>query len=208
MRRRELFAIGAAAALWPLSLRAQQKAEPVIGLLHSLAEARTMLQIDAFRDGLRDSGYIEGRNLAIEYRWADGDYYRLPELAAELVRGKVDVIGTGGTKSALAAKAATSTIPIVLCLAADPTRTGLVASLAKPGGNITGVGLLSLDLLAKRIKLLSELVPRARAIALMVNPNVMTWESQVDDARQATSRKGLQLEVLKAGSKRADEVIE
>lgn len=203
MRRRDF--LGApviAAAMQPVGAAAQRKRVPVIGLLHSLSAGRTKPQIDAFREGLREAGYIEGRNLAIEFRWADGNYDRLPELAADLVGRNVDVIATGGgTKPAIVAKEATSTIPIVLCLAADPTRTGLVASLDKPGGNITGVGLLSLDLIAKRIELLSELVPRTRTIALMVNPNVPTWKVQVEDARQAGASKGLQLQVLNAGTK-------
>ena len=141
-------------------------------------------------------------NVAIEYRWAEGDYDRLPELAADLVRRKVDVIATGGgTNPALAAKNATSTIPIVLCLAADPVRTGLVASFARPDANITGVGMLSLDLIVKRVELASELVPKARVIALLVNPNVPTWNMQVEDAQQGTATRGLRLRTLKAATK-------
>jgi putative ABC transport system substrate-binding protein len=203
INRRDLIALAAAAAtLRPLSPRAQQKTSPVIGLLHSLSAVRTTPQIDAFRGGLREAGYAEGQNVAIEYRWAEGHYDRLPALAADLVGRKVDVIATGGgTNPAIAAKNATSTIPIVLCLAADPVKTGLVASLARPGGNITGVGILSLDLIAKRIDLTAELVPRARVVALLVNPDVPTWQIQVEAARQATGSKGLQLRILNVRTK-------
>jgi len=202
-RRQVLFEIAGAAALAARDTRAQQKSTPFIGLLHSLADnAQTKPQLEAFREGLREAGYIEGRNVAIEYRWAEGDYDRLPELAADLVRRKVDVIATGGgTNPALAAKNATSTIPIVLCLAADPVRTGLVASFARPDANITGVGMLSLDLIVKRVELASELVPKARVIALLVNPNVPTWNMQVEDAQQGTATRGLRLRTLKAATK-------
>jgi putative tryptophan/tyrosine transport system substrate-binding protein len=203
MRRRDLLALAAGAvALRSLTAAAQQKAMPVIGLLHSLAADRTKPQIDAFREGLREAGYTEGRNLAIEFRWADGNYDRLPGLAAELIARNVDVLATGGgTATALAAKNATSTIPIVLCLAIDPARTGVVASLARPGGNITGVGLFSLDLIAKRIELISDLVPQAKVLALMVNPDVPTWTDQVEDAGKAAGGKALRLQVLKARTK-------
>ena len=202
MKRRELLIVlGAAGALWPLAGRAQQGPMRVIGLLHSLDAGRAKPQMDAFREGLREAGYVEGQNLTIEYRWADGNYERLPELATELVRRKVDVIATGGgTNSAIAAKNATTTIPIVLCLAIDPVQTGLVVGLAHPGGNITGVGLLSLDLIAKRIELTSELVPQGKAIGLLVNLDTPTWKIQIEGAQQATSSKGLRLRILNAGT--------
>ena len=194
--------LSGAAASWPRGVRAQQKAMPVIGFLHSLSADRSAPSVAAFRDGLREAGYIEGQNVAIEYRWAEGQYDRLPEMAADLVRRNVDVIAIGGgTAPALAAKNATRTIPIVLCLAADPVDTGLVTSLARPGGNVTGVGLLSLDLVAKRLELVSELVPQSRVVALLVNPNVPTFKRQIEDAEKAAQSKGLQLYVLKAGSK-------
>ena len=171
-----------AAALRPLA-GAAQNAMPVVGLLHSLSEARTRPQIAAFREGLREAGYIDGQNVAIEYRWADGQYNRLPALAADLVMRKVDVIATGGgTVSAVAAKNASSTIPIVLCLAVDPVATGLVASLARPTGNITGIGLFSLELVAKRIELLSGLVLKTKAVGLNVNPDNPTSKTQIKDA--------------------------
>jgi putative ABC transport system substrate-binding protein len=202
MRRRDFLGLAMAATLPPLTAVAQQKTTTVIGLVHSLGAARTKPQIDAFREGLREAGYIEGQNLAIKYRWADGDYDSLPALAADLVGRKVDVIATGGgTNAAIAAKEATSTIPIVLCLAADPVRTGLVASLARPGGNITGVGLLSLDLIAKRIDLTTDVTPKTKVVGLLVNPQVPTWKIQVEDAMQAAASKGLQLQVLKAATK-------
>ena len=197
-RRNLLFLTAGAAVLGSPRTRAQQKSMPVIGLLHSLDAGRAKPQIDAFHEGLREAGYVEGRNLAIEYRWADGDYDRLPALAADLVRRDVDVIATGGgTNTAVAAKNATSTIPIVLCLATNPDRTGLVASLSQPGGNITGVALMSLDLIAKRIDVTTELLPAARVLALLVNPDVpATWTIQVEDAQRAAGSKGLQLRVL------------
>ena len=202
MKRRDLLALAGFSALWPPGLRAQQKPVPVVGLLHSLSAARTKPQIDAFREGLREAGYTEGQSVAIEYRWADGDYHKLPALAADLVRHKVAVIATGGgTNPARAAKNATSTIPIVLCLAADPVQTGLVASLARPGRNITGVGLVSFDLIAKRIELTTELVPQAKTIGLLVNLDVPTWEIQTEAAQRAASAKGLRLRILNAGTK-------
>jgi putative tryptophan/tyrosine transport system substrate-binding protein len=203
MNRRDLLALAAGSAvLRSVAVFAQHKPMPVLGLLHSLDADRAKPQLDQFREGLREAGYVVGQNLTIEYRWADGNYDRLPELAADLVRRKVDVIATGGgTNSAIAAKAATSTIPIVLCLAADPIQTGLVASFAHPDGNITGIGLQSLDLIAKRIELSSELVPQAKAIGLLVNLDVPTWKLQIEGAQQATASKGLRLRILNAGTK-------
>jgi len=207
MRRRELLlGFGGTLAL-PVAAPAQQVMHS-LGLLHSLSPDRTTPQISAFRDGLRLAGYVEGRNLTIEYRWADGHYDRLPAMAADLVARKIDVIATGGgTNTAIAAKNATSTIPIVLCLAADPVETGLVATLGRPGGNITGVGILSLDLIAKRVDLTAELVPQAKVIGLLVNPQVPTLKIQVEGATEAAGRKQLQLCVLKAASKEEIEAV-
>ena len=153
-------------------LRAQQKAMPVVGYLNSTWPDPHAPFVAAFRQGLSETGYVEGQNVAIEYRWAEGQYDRLPALAADLAGHKVDVIATsGGDPSALAAKRATSTIPIVFVIGGDPVAEGLVASLARPGGNLTGVSFLTRELMPKRLELLSDLVPQARVIALLVNPD-------------------------------------
>src|SRR5260370_37732427 len=163
---------GGAVVLFPLAVRAQQKAMPVIGFLGGSASPGSFAPLlAAFRQGLSETGYVEGQNLAIEYRLAEGHYDRLPALAADLVARKVDLIATGNVASALAAKSATSTIPSAFVSAGDPVAAGLVASLARPGGNLSGVSLMSTELSAKRLELLSELVPLARVIALLVNPN-------------------------------------
>src|SRR5437764_3097571 len=172
MRRRDfiIFLAGAMAAL-PLAARAQQKAMPVIGVLNTGSPGSSAPFMAAFLQGLSDAGYVEGQNVAIEYRWAEGHYDRLPGLAADLVGRKVDVIvAGGGTPPVLAAKGATSEIPIVFANLGDPVGQGLVASLARPGGNLTGVSILFSDLASKRVELVAELVPRAREIGLLVNP--------------------------------------
>jgi putative ABC transport system substrate-binding protein len=199
-RRGFITLLGGAAATWPLAARAQQKAMPVIGSLITGSPDPNSPLLAAFRQGLSETGYVEGQNLAIEYRWAEGHYDRLPALAADLVGRKVDLIMASSPPSALAAKSATSTIPIVFRGGADPVGDGLVASLARPRGNLTGVGFGGADLTAKRLELLSELVPRAGVIALLVNPNVSNAESVVRDVQEAARTKGLQLHVLKAGS--------
>ena len=202
MRRRDfIIVLAGAMAAWPLAGRAQQKAMPVIGVLSATSSSTSSGPfMGAFRQGLREAGYVEGQNLAIEYRWAEGHYDRLPALAADLVGRKVDLIMASSPPSALAAKSATSTMPIVFRSGADPVRDGLVASLARPGGNLTGVSFIADELTAKRLELLSELVPRAGVIALLMNPNNATAERVIRDVQEAARTKGLQLHVLKARS--------
>src|SRR5204863_5086869 len=201
MRRRELiFLLGGAAFTWPVPSGAQQKAMPVIGVLSPASYDPFSTFITAFRQGLSEAGYVEGENLAIEYRYAEGHYDRLPALAADLVGRKVDLIMANSPPAALAAKSATSTIPIVFRGGDDPVREGLVASLARPGGNLTGVSMLTEGLTAKRLELLSELVPRAGVIALLVNPNTTAAERQIQDVQQAALAKGAQLSILKAST--------
>ena len=202
MRRRDfiVFLAGAMAA-WPLAARAQQKAMPVIGVLNTGSPGPSSAPfMAAFRQGLSEAGYVEGQNLAIEYRWAEGHYDRLPALAADLVGRKVDLIMATSPPAALAAKSATSTIPIVFRGGADPVGDGLVASLARPGGNLTGVSVLATEVTAKRLELLSELVPRAGVIALLVNPNNSSAERVIQEVQQAARAKGVQLSILKASS--------
>jgi putative ABC transport system substrate-binding protein len=198
-RRKFITLLGGAAAAWPLAGRAQQSAMPVIGVLNTGSPGSSSGPF-AFRQGLSEAGYVEGQNLAIEYRWAEGHYDRLPALAADLVGRKVDLIMASSPPSALAAKSATSTIPIVFRSGADPVGDGLVASLARPGGNLTGVSFVADELTAKRLQLLSELVPRAGVIALLMNPNNATAERVIRDVQEAARTIGLQLHVLKASS--------
>ena len=172
MRRREFMTlVGGGAADWPLAARAQQTAIPVIGFLSSLAHSDLGLVIPGFHEGLNGAGFVEGRNIAIEYRWAEGDYQRLPALAADLVNRKVAVIASiSGTPAALAAKAATTTIPIVFAIGGDPVAPGLVTSLNRPGGNVTGVSFYTSPVVTKRLDLARELVPEGSVIALLINP--------------------------------------
>jgi len=198
MRRRELMLLLAITAARPL--RAQQKAMPVIGFLSSGSPGPTAPFMAAFHQGLSETGSVEGQNLTIEYRWAEGRYDRLPALAADLVGSKVDVIVTlGSGSSALAAKSATSTIPIV-SVVGDPVAAGLVANLAKPGGNLTGVGIMGTELMPKRLDLLTDLVPQAKVIALLVNPNNPGAEPMIRDVQEAARTKGVQLHILKASA--------
>ena len=199
MRRGELILLLGSAMTAARALRAQQKAMPVIGYLHYASPGPNAPNVAAFRQGLSGTGYVEGQILAIEYRWAEGRYDRLPTLATDLVGRAVDVIVAAGPPSARAAKSATSTIPIVVATA-DPVGEGLVASLARPGGNLTGASALTVELTAKRLELLSELVPQARVIALLVNPNNPTAERIIRDVQEAARAKGMQLLVLKAGA--------
>jgi putative ABC transport system substrate-binding protein len=191
--------LGGAMIAAPGTLRAQQKAIPVIGFLSSGSPGPTAPFTAAFRQGLSEAGYVEGQNVTMEYRWAEGHYERLPALAADLVGRGVDVIATSGTPPALAAKSATSTIPIVFSVG-DPVELGLIASLARPGGNLTGVSNINVELNPKRLELISELVPQARVIALLVNQNNPNTERNIKDVQSAARLKGLQLPILKAGS--------
>ena len=201
MRRRELLLVLSGALTGASALRAQQKAMPVIGFLSSRSPGEAAGSVAAFRQGLVETGYVEGQNLAIEYRWAEGHYDRLPALAADLVGRKADVIpATGGPVSARAGKNATSTIPIVFTTGDDPVATGLIASLARPGGNLTGFTLLVGELLPKRLELLSALVPQGGVFALLANPSPVNTERDVTDAQEAAHAKGVQLHILKAGS--------
>src|SRR5215472_16111117 len=190
MRRRQLILLLGGALAVPRAMHAQQKAMPLIGWLHTLSAERSAAVIAAFRDGLREAGYIDRRNVAIEYRWAEGQYDRLPELASDLVARGVDVIVAGaGTVSAVAAKKATSTIPIVFAVVSDPVGDGLVTSLARPGGNVTGFSPFSLQLTAKRVEMLSDLQPRERTIALLVNPKQPLTPRIVSYVQDAAGQK-------------------
>lgn len=198
-RRTVLVGLGAATA-WPPAAHAQQKPMPMIGWLDSTSAAVRAPHMAAYREGLGETGYVEGRNLAIEYRWAEGHYEGLPALAADLIARNVDlIVAAGGLAPARAAKDATSTIPIVFTGVSDPVALGLVASFARPGGNLTGFSLLSREMTPKRLELLSELVPQARVIALLVNPKAAP-ERMIGDAQEAARAKGVQLQILRAGT--------
>jgi putative ABC transport system substrate-binding protein len=202
MRRRDFMkVIGSAAAAWPLTARAQQPAMPVIGYLYGGSPDASESLVAAFRNGLAEAGYVEGRNVAIEYRWAGNVLDRLPELAADLVRRQVAVIATPFTSAAArAAKAATATIPIVFSTGADPVRLGLVSSLNQPGGNITGISYMSVEIAAKRFGLLRELMPGAARIAVLLNPGSPITESLTHDAKAVAATLGVQIDILTAGS--------
>jgi len=201
VRRRELITLlGGGAAAWPLAARAQQPPMPVIGFLNPTSPDPNVDLLRAFRQGLKETGYVESENVAIEYRWAENQIDRLPSLAAELVRKRVAVIATMGT-AASAAKAATTTIPIVSLIGADPAESGLVASLARPGGNLTGINLLTIELAAKRLELLRELVPAANRVAVLVNPSFVP-ETMLRDVEAAARAMGLQAQVFNASTSR------
>jgi ABC-type uncharacterized transport system substrate-binding protein len=205
MRRRTFITLlGGGAAAWPLAARAQQRAKlPLVGLLSGQSPDAYAIRLRAFRQGLKDAGYIEGENVEVEYRWAEGQNNRLPALAAELVDRQVAVIVAGGTPSALAAKAATATIPIVFEMAVDPVEVGLVASLNRPGGNLTGVTNLNVEVGPKRLELLHELLPTATTIAVLVNPTSPNIAEPFLQALQPAARVlGLQIPVLHASTDR------
>jgi putative ABC transport system substrate-binding protein len=201
MGRREFIALlGSAAAAWPLATRAQQR-QPLVGFLSSGASGPFAEMSAAYQQALGEAGYVAGKTVTIEYRWAEGQYDRLPALAAGLVSRRSDVIATaGGAVTALAAKAASATVPIVFIMGDDPVRAGLVASLNRPGGNVTGVSLFLAELLAKRFDLLSELVPQAATIAVLVNPNNPNVESDKRSAQAAARTRGRQLLIVSASS--------
>jgi putative ABC transport system substrate-binding protein len=200
MRRRDFITLLGSAAAWPLAARAQQSRMSLIGFLHFGSPALFAYQAAAFDQGLKETGYVERQNVAIEYRWAEGSYDRLPALATDLVSRNVDIITAIGPPCASAAKHATSTIPIVFTTGSDPVGDGLVASLARPGGNLTGVSILAVELVPKRLELLSELVPQARTFALLVNPNNGYTEPMIRDVQRAAGAKGVQLKILNAST--------
>jgi putative ABC transport system substrate-binding protein len=206
VKRREFITLlGGAAVAWPFCARAQQQpGMPMIGCLNSTSPDGNADRLRAFRQGLKESGYVEGENVAIEYRWGENQPDRMPVLAADLVRRRVDVIATsGGTNVVLAAKAATTTIPVVFLAAEDPVRLGLVASLARPGGNLTGINILNTELVAKRLELLRGLVPAATHVAVLVNPaNATATETTLRDVEPAARAIGVQVQVLNASTSR------
>src|SRR5271169_3530358 len=200
MRRREFITLMGGAATWPLAARAQQPALPVIGFMNVGTSKENEYLRAAFRQGVSETGYIEAKNVTIEYRWTEGHADRLPGLAADLVRRRVSVIAATTTLAALAAKRATATIPIVFETAGDPVELGLVASLNRPGGNVTGVTQLSSELIAKRLGLLHDLIPTATIIGLLVNPTDPRAESQTEEMQEAAHALGLQIHVLNAST--------
>jgi putative ABC transport system substrate-binding protein len=202
MRRREFISLlGGAAATWPMPARAQQPAKPVIGFLNPSSPDTYADRLRAFRQGLKEAGYVDGENVAIEYRWAEGQYNRLPTLAADLVRRQVAVIvATGGTVTPLAAKAATTSIPTVFIVPGDPVKLGLVASLARPDNNLTGINVFNLELTAKRLELLRQLVPWAARVGVLVNPANASTESTLRDVEAAARTMGLQIQIRNAST--------
>jgi putative tryptophan/tyrosine transport system substrate-binding protein len=201
MRRREFIAGLGSAAVWPLATRAQQAAMPVVGFLNSGSPDGYAPYVAALRQGLKETGYVEGQNVAIEFRWAEGQYDRVPAIAAELVRRQVAVI-VANSPGVMAVKAATTTIPIVFTTATDPVKTGLVASLSRPGGNITGVTQLNVEVAPKRLEFAHELVPAATVIAVLVNPTSYNAENELGDLQASARILGVRLHVLQASTER------
>jgi putative ABC transport system substrate-binding protein len=203
MKRREFITLLGGAAAWPLAARAQQAAVPVLGFLNSGLPGEWTRALAAFRRGLEETGFIEARNVAIEFRWAEGHYHRLPELAADLVSRRVAVlVATGGSTTSRAAKAASSTIPIVFTSGTDPVQEGLVESINRPGGNATGVTLLTSLLTAKRLEILREVVPKASVIGVLLNPDGATAQEQLEEVEKAARALDQRVEILNAGSER------
>jgi putative ABC transport system substrate-binding protein len=203
MKRREFITLlGGAAAAWPVTARAQRPAMPVIGLINASSLDASARPVAAFRKGLNETGYVEGQNVTVEYHWLEGQYDRMPAPVADLVRRRVTVIATPGSiNAAIAAKAATATIPIIFGVAEDPVKLGLVASLARPGGNATGVNSFSQELIAKRLGLFHELVPKSVRVAVLVNPaNGQNAETTLRDVQEAARVFGLQIQILKAST--------
>jgi putative ABC transport system substrate-binding protein len=206
-RRKFVAGLGGATVVWSLAARAQQPAMPVIGFLRNTAATGYNPIVTAFVRGLKEAGFVDGQNVAIEYRWADNHNDRLPALATDLIRRQVTVVVAAGIPAALAAKAATSTIPIVFEIAADPVEVGLVASLNRPGGNLTGVTTLNVELAPKRLELLHEVVPTTRSIALLIDPASPFTERLSTDTQTAASTLGLELHVLQASTERDFETV-
>ena len=201
LNRRDLIALLGGAVAWPLGVSAQEPAVPVIGFLNSASPGPFAALLVAFHKGLNDGGYVEGRNVAVEYRWAEGQYARLPELAADLVRRQVALIAaTGGSQTARAAKAVTATIPILFIGGPNPVGEGLVANFNRPGGNVTGVAVYTSELMAKRLQLLGELVPRAVTIALLLNPTGFAADAEAQEVETATRAVGQQMILLNASA--------
>ena len=201
MNRRDFITLlGGVAAAWPLAASAQQTAVPVVGFLSAVSEAATVKHQVQFRRGLRETGFVPGQNVAVEYRWAEGQYDRLPGMAADLVRRKVDVIVAQGPPAALAARTATTTIPIVFAVGIDPVAAGLVESFNRPGGNATGSTLISGPLGQKRLEILRELVPKAKVVAMVVNPFSPDAPPEIRDVQATARANGLQLSLLNAST--------
>jgi putative ABC transport system substrate-binding protein len=209
MRRRKFLGlIGGATVAWPLAARGQQPAMPVVGFLNGASPSAYARMLSAFLKGLGETGYLEGQNVKIEYRWAQGEIDRLPALAAELVRREVAVIAATGTPAALAAKTATTTIPIVFETGSDPVQLGLVASLNRPGGNVTGIAQLAVEVVPKRLQLLYEMVPAAKIVALLVDPtDPAVSEKTIQGAQAAARSLGLELHVLNVSTEHEIDVV-